>query len=662
VADGKNNRVMAFQLDGNDNIVTTSAAFVLGQSNFTSAVATSTQSGLDGGSAGILDLAYDQINDRLFVTDNVNNRVMVFDVPANATSGINGEPATFVLGQPDFTTNVATTTQSGLNVPEGSDYDPINDRFFVADTGNNRVMVFNVPANATSGINGEPATFVLGQPDFTTNVASTTQNGFGSPLAGVTYDPINGRLFVMNTSDSRVTAFNVPANATSGINGEPATFVLGQPDFTTNVATTTQTGLNWPDGNPSYDSTSDRLFIGDAGNNRVMVFTVPANATSGINGEPATFVLGQPDFNEDITGGNGTSTQSGFSYPAGVVYDSINSRLFVADSDNNRVLQFNFITITPSSLADGTENSAYSETLSAIGGAGSYAWSLLSGSLPTGLTLGTSTNSTTTISGTPTSSGASTFTIQVANGSTTASEGFTLTIGGGGSGGVAPSVSGGSSSYSLTIDNGVPTIATTSVTLSLYGTQAYTMELSNTPNFASSTWIPYQTSFPWMLNANIGTSTVYVQFRSVSGLIIGNANASIELASSSTVLGAGSEASTTTSSSLLAELKTLQATLASLRAQTTQSSKTTASSSVQVAFVRNLQLGMTGFDVKNLQTFLIAQASGPTAAKLKQHGTTLTFGILTYDALKEFQKKARIVPASGYFGPTTRAYVNAAEK
>jgi peptidoglycan hydrolase-like protein with peptidoglycan-binding domain len=46
----------------------------------------------------------------------------------------------------------------------------------------------------------------------------------------------------------------------------------------------------------------------------------------------------------------------------------------------------------------------------------------------------------------------------------------------------------------------------------------------------------------------------------------------------------------------------------------------------------------------------------------RMHGTTKTFGILTYNALREFQKKAGIVPASGYFGPKTRAYVNAAEK
>jgi len=36
----------------------------------------------------------------------------------------------------------------------------------------------------------------------------------------------------------------------------------------------------------------------------------------------------------------------------------------------------------------------------------------------------------------------------------------------------------------------------------------------------------------------------------------------------------------------------------------------------------------------------------------------MTFGPLTLSALKDFQKKAGITPASCYFGPVTRAKVN----
>jgi peptidoglycan hydrolase-like protein with peptidoglycan-binding domain len=67
---------------------------------------------------------------------------------------------------------------------------------------------------------------------------------------------------------------------------------------------------------------------------------------------------------------------------------------------------------------------------------------------------------------------------------------------------------------------------------------------------------------------------------------------------------------------------------------------------------------MAGNDVQELQQVLISQDSGPAAEKLKAHGTTTYFGSLTKAALIEFQKEAGIKPASGFFGPVTRAYVN----
>jgi len=76
-------------------------------------------------------------------------------------------------------------------------------------------------------------------------------------------------------------------------------------------------------------------------------------------------------------------------------------------------------------------------------------------------------------------------------------------------------------------------------------------------------------------------------------------------------------------------------------------------------FTRNLSFGMTGGDVQELQQFLIGENTGPAAQKLKAHGTTWNFATLTLNALVEFQKKAGINPASGFFGPITRAYVNA---
>jgi hypothetical protein len=220
----------------------------------------------------------------------------------------------------------------------------------------------------------------------------------------------------------------------------------------------------------------------------------------------------------------------------------------------------------------------------------------------------------------------------------------------------APVSVGGSSSYGLSINGGASTTATSSVTLSLYGTGAYTMELSNTPSFASSTAISYVTSLPWTLASSTGEQTVFAQFHAVSGSIVGNAEASIDLTNASL------PTTVTTTSTAGMSISQLQNLLASLEAELqtleaeagTQTSATTPS----FTFARNLQLNMTGNDVKQLQQFLIGQNAGPAARKLAAHGTTQNFGSLTKAALIEFQKKAGISPTSGYFGPITRKYVN----
>lgn len=81
-------------------------------------------------------------------------------------------------------------------------------------------------------------------------------------------------------------------------------------------------------------------------------------------------------------------------------------------------------TISTSSLADGLVSSSYSESLSATGGSTPYTWSVLSGSLPSGLSL-----SSGVISGTPTASGSFGFVIQVAGSdSATATKSFTIAV------------------------------------------------------------------------------------------------------------------------------------------------------------------------------------------------------------------------------------------
>ena len=91
----------------------------------------------------------------LFIADPENNRVLVFDLDSDNV--LLDDTPDHVLGQPDFITSDPGTTQSSLDNPNGLAYDPQSQELFVADTNNNRVMVFN----AASINNGETAINVV---------------------------------------------------------------------------------------------------------------------------------------------------------------------------------------------------------------------------------------------------------------------------------------------------------------------------------------------------------------------------------------------------------------------------------------------------------------------------------------------------------------------
>jgi hypothetical protein len=86
------------------------------------------------------------------------------------------------------------------------------------------------------------------------------------------------------------------------------------------------------------------------------------------------------------------------------------------------------LTVTTSSLPAATLNAAYSTTLAASGGTMPYTWSITTGSLPSGLSLNSSTG---VISGTPATTGSSSFTAQAADSSTpvqTATSSLSITV------------------------------------------------------------------------------------------------------------------------------------------------------------------------------------------------------------------------------------------
>ena len=96
-----------------------------------------------------------------------------------------------------------------------------------------------------------------------------------------------------------------------------------------------------------------------------------------------------------------------------------------SDFDPTGVVTSQSLCITTTTVPPGTQSVPYSTTLAAVGGTAPYTWSLASGSLPPGLAI----SSTGTISGTPTSPGTFSFTIEATDAvSGTATETYTITV------------------------------------------------------------------------------------------------------------------------------------------------------------------------------------------------------------------------------------------
>ncbi len=187
------------------------------------------------------------------------------------------------------------------------------------------------------------------------------------------------------------------------------------------------------------DSTGSRAYSGTTGG---VVLTVnPATLSNGTVGTAYSQTV-------TATGGNGSYTfsVSAGSLPAGLALNTATGAITgtptTAASSNFTVTAIDglgvtgsraytvttnpAITVNPATLPNGTVGTAYSQTVSATGGTGSYTFSVSAGTLPAGLSL---TAATGVVSGTPTTAATSNFTITATDGlSATGSRAYSVTI------------------------------------------------------------------------------------------------------------------------------------------------------------------------------------------------------------------------------------------
>jgi sugar lactone lactonase YvrE len=238
--------------------------------------------------------------------------------PSTVFAFTNDQPAFIVVGQPNFTSTSGSTPPASMGSPQYVAFSPSGD-LWVADTGHARVLEFTPPFT-----DGEAATVVLGQPDFTSTACGGGQTGLCMP-DGIAVDS-SGDVWVADEQQQRILEFTPPFT-----NGETASLVLGEPSFTASACTLSQTGLCYPQG-ITFDS-SGNLWVADSYSNRVVEFVKgPSGFT---NDQAESVVLGQTDFTSKVS----ATTRSNMALPAALAFDSAGN-LWVADWENNRVLKF----------------------------------------------------------------------------------------------------------------------------------------------------------------------------------------------------------------------------------------------------------------------------------------------------------------------------------
>ena len=238
-----------------------------------------------------------------------------------------------VFGQPDFTSRTPNNggLSNGLNDPVGVAVD-LAGNVFVADTRNNRVLVYFDPQN-TDNI----PDFVLGQPDFNSNVHNYGGITFGAVNAIGLSKPNDvavdtaGNVYVSDLNNHRVLGFIDPLNT-----DKVADIVIGQSDFTSsnpNNGGLSASSLMPPTG-VAVD-TAGNLYVVDINNHRVLKYNTPITEDN-----VADEVFGQPDFiSNGCDSPAGISSANNLCSPRNVAIDS-SGNVYITDQGNHRVLVY----------------------------------------------------------------------------------------------------------------------------------------------------------------------------------------------------------------------------------------------------------------------------------------------------------------------------------
>jgi uncharacterized protein (TIGR03437 family) len=378
-----------------------------------------------------------------YVADSGNCRILKVN-PSGTSSIVAG-------GSCGFGGDNGIATNASLGFPQGVAVDSAGN-VYIADTNNARVRKVN-----TSGI----ITTVAGS-GCTSYGAGDGAPATGASLCypvGVTVDSA-GNLLIVESSAGLVRRVDTSGMILTIAGSEKASGVGdGGPATSATLSFPFSVSL----------SRAGQIYVADSGHYRVRMLT-PTPAISTLTPNSAT--AGGPALTLQVNGtgfipmssvswtsppSNPVALQTSYIsgnqltavVPANLIANPLTAQVTVSNpvagnpsiSSNvatftvNPAITSGFTIITASPLPDGTVGSAYSQALSASGGATPYqGWAVIGGSLPPGVSLTTLGGVLTALlTGVPTAAGTFSFTVQVTDhANATATRQFSLTVSGGG--------------------------------------------------------------------------------------------------------------------------------------------------------------------------------------------------------------------------------------
>jgi uncharacterized protein (TIGR03437 family) len=222
------------------------------------------------------------------------------------------------------------------------------------------VFLWTAVACAAEFITGQAARAVIGQQTFTAANPVSSDTTIGA-VGGIAYAantlfvadsnglgafPSNNRLLLFQNLSGMLPA---PTDELSYSTKCPvcvgkASVVLGQPDFISNATNTAATQEDiWSPAAVASDGI--HLVVADTNHNRVLIW----NSIPTVNDAPADVVVGQTSFIASVQP-TGTPSATTMRAPQGVWI--LNGRLYVADTEYNRVLIYNHIPTQNGAAAD----------------------------------------------------------------------------------------------------------------------------------------------------------------------------------------------------------------------------------------------------------------------------------------------------------------------